>query len=200
VLALSAALNAPVEGAWFGYLGCEGEMAKIRMWAVIGAKGVGKSVTIGHLMGEFGRGENGLKPPSNSGVKEIPLRGGGYLDVLGRRQSLQEAGKPPQEFATRIEAMSRRNDQSNPNIVSQYFNILFALRSDRKNNLPLAEEYLSYLLKRSWHLEKIVLLSPGSREERVFRRFGVPICYIYESNDRDVSDLVGQVRNHFGWA
>jgi hypothetical protein len=172
-------------------------MPIIRLWAVLGAGSVGKSTTVGHLAGDFGKGQNGLRRGRGGGFKETLLRGGGYLTVHPRRQSLQEANKTPEE-AVRI--VQNQIAHTPTGIRSGYFNILLALRTDRFRGLPTADHYLSYFVARNWHIEALALLSPTTKDERVYRFFGAPTCYVYRSREISILDMVGQVRNHFGWA
>jgi hypothetical protein len=173
-------------------------MARIRLWAVLGEASVGKSTTVGHLGGEFGKGENGLRRGRGGGVKEIPLRSDGYLQILSRRQSLQEAGKTPEQVAKEIENASARLNQQNPTIESAFFNVLLAIRTDSPRKMKKGEDYLSYFVKRGWLIESLAILSPKSRDEHIYRRFGAPTCYIEYSSGLDIIQMVGQVRNHFG--
>lgn len=174
-------------------------MPIIRVWAVLGAGGVGKSTTVGHLAGNFGRGQNGLRRGRGGGLKEILLRGGGYLTIHPRRQSLQEAGKTLEKSLKIIKSESGRA-QPNANIHSAYFNVLLALRTDQVGELPTANVYLSYFVDHGWQIESLALLSPTRNDERTYRHFGVPTCYVYDSKEIDINDMVGQVRNHFGWS
>jgi len=77
---------------------------------------------------------------------------------------------------------------------------LLALRTDRVRGLPTADEYLSHFVAKGWLIEALALLSPTSRDEHVYKLFGAPTCYVYDSTDLDIGQMVGQVRNHFGWA
>jgi hypothetical protein len=174
-------------------------MTPIRLWVVVGGPNSGKSMTIGHLMGSFGRGPDGLKPGKTVGPKDIPLSGGGYLYVLGRRQSLQEANKSVTDAIKIFESLSRSDSRKRPVIAAQYFNVLLALRTDRINGLPPAYEYLTQFIKRHWRLESLVVLSPTSSDRPVYRRFGVPTCYL-DKEDVDRLQMIGRVRAHFGWA
>lgn len=150
-------------------------------------------------MGSFGKGPDGLKPGKTVGPKEVPLMSGGYLYVLGRRQSLQEANKSVAAAVKMFQPEMRGNARKASAITSQYFNILFALRTDRINGLPLAHEYLTQFIKRGWKLESLVVLSPTRSDLAVYRRFGVPTCYL-DKNDVDRLQMIGRVRVHFGWA
>lgn len=172
---------------------------KIRIWAILGAGSVGKSTTIGHLIGDFGKGKGGLRP-GPGGVREILLRGGGYLTLFARRTSRQEAKETPQQVIKFIAREARKLERQNPAVTSAYFNVLIALRTDRTNGLPAADVYLSHFVQQDYQIRSIALLSPGTKDERLYRRFGAPVCYVYDSTDIDFGQMVGQVRNHFGWA
>ena len=184
-----------------GCLGCEElAMTIIRLWAVLGEGGVGKSTTIGHLAGDFGKGVNGLRRGRGGGLREILLRGGGYLTIHPKRISLQEAGKTPQQSVKEIVSESARVRRS-VKIQSGYFNVLLALRTDRFRGRPRADDYLSHFVAQHWQIESLALLSPDRHDERVYRRFGAPTCYVYDSNtELTILQMVGQARNHFGWA
>jgi hypothetical protein len=155
---------------------------------------------VGHLAGDFGASANGLRRGRGGGPRDIPLRGGGYLNIYPRRQSLQEAGKTPQQAAKEIARESARV-QRRVNIRSGYFNVLLAIRTDRFHGLQRADDYLSYFVSQHWQIESLALLTPDRRDEDVYWRFGAPVCYVYDSNTAySIVQLVGQVRNHFGWA
>lgn len=176
-------------------------MKKIRLWAVLGEGGVGKSTTVGHLMGHFGKGKNGVTPGGGGGPRDVLLRGGGYLTVVGRRQSLQEGNKTPEAALKIIVTQYDRDQRRSPAISSAYFNVLLALRTDRLSaGLPAAHHYLSYFISKGWQLESLAMLGPSLPEERPYKRFGVPTAYIYDPWDFEISQMVGMVRNHFGWA
>lgn len=148
-------------------------MTVIRLWAILGAGSVGKSTTVGHLSGDFGRGANGLRRGRGGGLREILLQGGGYLTIHPRRQSLQEARKTPEESVRVIENQSTPT-QRNSNIQSANFNVLLALRTDRVGGLPAAEDYLSHFVTQGWRIESLALPSPTGRDERLYRHFGAP--------------------------
>ncbi len=114
-------------------------------------------------------------------MKEILLRGGGYLTIHSRRVSLQEAGKSPNAAVKEILSEARRLQRSNSTIQSAYFNVLLALRTDRFRRMQRADEYLSHFVAQNWQIMSLALLSPDSRDEQVYTRFGAPICYIYDS-------------------
>ena len=158
-------------------------MAIVRLWAVLGAGGVGKSTTVGHLAGDFGPGPTGLRRGRGGGLREIPLRGGGYLTIHPRRQSLQEARKTPEKSVGIITSQAARIDHQK-GIRSAHFNVLLALRTDQTKNLPPAEDYLSHFLTRGWQIVSLALLSPNKRDKRTYPLFGAPICYINESRYR----------------
>jgi hypothetical protein len=173
-------------------------MPQIRIWAVIGAGNVGKSTTIGHLAGDFGKGQGGLRQ-TLGGKREVLLRGGGYLTVFSWRVSRQDAGQSPDETVKFLKRQSSQFDGDRP-IASACFNVLVALRTDRRGNLPVAAEYLSHFVRQGWIVESLALLSPTDRDEDLYHRFGAPTCYVYGSRDIKIAWMVGQVRNHFGWA
>jgi hypothetical protein len=175
-------------------------MAIIRLWAILGDGSVGKSTTIGHLAGDFGKSFNGLRRGRGGGLREILLRGGGYLTIHPRRVSLQEGGKSPKEAAKEIGRECARVERR-ANIQAAYFNVLLAIRTDRFEEMPKADEYLSYFVGQGWQIESLVLLSPNGRDTDLYRHFGVPTCYVYGSTtDFSILQMVGQVKNHFGWA
>jgi hypothetical protein len=183
-----------------GCLGCEGVvMMPIKLWVVAGNANSGKSMTIGHLMGNFGKGPDGLKSGTTVGPREIPSRGGGYLNVFGRRQSLQEAKKTVADAIRIFESQARSESRKSPTIVLQSFNVLLALRTDRINKLPPAYEYLTRFIDRGWQLERLAILSPTPADRAVYRRFGTPTCYL-DKRDVDRLQMIGRVRDHFGWA
>lgn len=124
-------------------------MAIIRLWAILGADSVGKSTTVGHLAGDFGSSANGLRRGRGGGLREILLRGGGYLTIHPKRVSLQEAGKTPEQVVKEIARESARL-QRNAKIQSGYFNVLLAIRTNRFRGMPRADEYLSHFVAQGW--------------------------------------------------
>ncbi len=165
---------------------------QVRFWAIIGPPQVGKSTTIGHLTSQLGRGPGG--------IREVLLRGGGYLTIFGRRMAWQEKGDGPDKVVKLINEQVRRLQSHNPNISISFFNVLMALRFDSENGCPDGHEYLSHFVQHDWLIESLVLLSPDDKHYH-YHRFGAPILYIHNSNiDFEISQMVGKVRNHFGWA
>jgi hypothetical protein len=175
-------------------------MAQVRIWAILGEQSVGKSTTIGHLIGDFGRGRGGLRP-APGGLRQVLLRGGGYLTVYARRRSWSEARQTPDQVIRTIKQQnSQLENRPNPRINAGYFNVLMALRTDRLGTFPIAADYLSRFVALGWTIESLALLSPEDRDVALYHRFGAPICYIYDSREIQIAWMVGQVRNHFGWA
>ena len=174
-------------------------MPQIRIWAILGAGSVGKSTTIGHLTGDFGKGQGGLRQ-TLGGKREILLRGGGYLTVFSWRVSRQDGRQRPEDTVSFLKRQSSQFDTSGRPMAAACFNVLLALRTDRKGNFPVAAEYLSHFVRQGWMIESLALLSPTDRDEVLYHRFGAPICYVYGSRDIKIGWMVGQVRNHFGWA
>lgn len=175
-------------------------MTIVRLWGVLGAGSVGKSTAIGHLVGDFGRGRNGLRQGRGAAMREILLRGGGYLWLFSRRMSLQEARKYPGVVVKDVANQIKRVRSENPSIEPAYINVLFALRTDQFGNFPRAEGYLSHFIRNDWEIKSLALLSPNAQDRQLYRRFGAPICFVRRSRQIDISHAVGQVRNHFRWA
>lgn len=167
---------------------------RVRVWAVIGPGNSGKSSTIGALISQTGRGPGGRR--------DILLRGGGWLVVNARRQSVQEANRDPGREMQRVEDEARTALRARGTFA--YHNVLLALRSDRVNQLPLADEYLREFVQRGWELVSLVLLGEPDQYER-YAHFGVPIAHLPEAAEHTAEGLkrnwvFGAVRNHFGWA
>ena len=165
---------------------------RIRLWAVIGPPNSGKSSVIGALASQTGRGRGGLR--------DVPLRGGGWLKVFAFRQSLQEAGRTPEMAASKILANARRRQESS---VFAYYNVLLALRSDSGTTFPTADLYLAHFVTSMFELQSIVLLEEEHYE--LYARFGAPIAQIKNSAkmitvQTERNWVFGAVRNHFGWA
>jgi hypothetical protein len=173
------------------------EHFKVRVWAILGDGQTGKSTIIGHLISQLGMGSGGFR--------WVPLRGGGFLQVYARRQSLQEAKRSPDQVIKDTKLKGRSLEKSH-HISINWLNLLVAIRTDTTNRLPQADEYLSHFVRAGWTIESLVLL--GEYDEQrysMYSAFGVPICEIYDSKEtaRDKKKhhwLVGPVRNHFGWA
>jgi hypothetical protein len=169
---------------------------KIRLWAVLGEGSTGKSTIIGGLISQTGRGPGGFR--------YTLLRGGGSLELYVRRQSLQEGKRSPQEVV-RDTLKVVRALQSRKKISIGYLNLLFAIRTDAINGLPRASEYLSHFVRSGWSLESLIVLDYLERKDLLYLDFGAPVCPLIDASTlvRDRSQhhmLVGQARNHFGWA
>jgi hypothetical protein len=162
----------------------------VRVWAVVGPQRAGKSPTIGILTSQ------GIEGRTNK--RDVLLRGGGYLRIWAFRQSLQERRREPEAF---IAAVARKAREP------RYLNVLVALRSDEVNGLPRADGYLRAFWNAGWALQSLVLLEWDNRsiDYEAYARFGVPtLCManteaLFQDTGRH-AELVGHVRNHFGWA
>lgn len=181
----------------------------VRLWAVLGADSSGKSTTVGHLVGDFGRGGNGVSPNRGEEFKEVLLRGGGYLYLYSRRQSVQEAKKTAEEIVDIVSKASAKQASIRPTMSPMYSNVLLSLRTDTKTGLPVAAHYLDHFIRRGWLIRSLALLSPRDAGRELYRSYGAPICYVRGAGRISVGSLrgqarisymVGQVRNHFGWA
>jgi hypothetical protein len=174
-------------------LGEYDESYKIRLWAVIGDANTGKSTAIGHLTSQLGRGDGG--------IRQVLLRGGGYLTLFARRMAWQEAKRNPREVVKLVNQQARRLRASNPPISSSWFNVLCALRVDAVYGFPAGHEYLSHFVEQGWELENLVVMSPDQRSYH-YHRFGAPMLELHDSAApaMEIGWMVGQIRNHFGWA
>lgn len=170
---------------------------KVRLWSVIGDAGSGKSTIVGNLVSQFG--------PGRTHARRVLLRGGGYLLVHARRQSLQEANISAKQFIRAMNATAQALQRQH-GLTLSYLNVLAAIRTENGvNGLPSAIDYISEFVRASWSIESIVVLDYDERADGRYHSFGAPI---YEVNDSSAlvrqgvmhQKLVGQVRNHFGWA
>jgi hypothetical protein len=169
---------------------------KIRLWAVLGEGGTGKTSVIGNLISQYGRGPGGFR--------HVPLRGSGYLQIYARRQSLQEAKRSVQEVLRETKRVASRLE-TDEGLSIGYLNVLFAIRTDKIRGLPPASEYLSEFVRAGWILESLAILNYNERKHGHYYSFGAPTLEVYDSIDivRQPARhhwLVGPVRNHFGWA
>jgi hypothetical protein len=169
---------------------------RIRVWAVIGDGSTGKSTVTGGLVSQFGRG---MTHP-----RRILLRGAGHLLVHARRQSLQEANVPPKKFISDMRRTARALEKRHGIILSD-FNVLVAIRTDSINRLPTAKGYLSDFVHDGWDVQSIVVLDYSERHHGSYYAFGAPLLAIRDASSLaqksvDHQRLIGQVRNHFGWA
>lgn len=169
---------------------------KVRLWCVLGEGSTGKSTVIGGLISQTGRGPGGFR--------YALLRGGGSIELYVRRQSLQEGKRAPQDVVRDTLRVARALE-SRKNISIGYLNLLLAIRTDSINGLPRANEYLSHFVRSGWSLESLVVLNYSERKDRIYFDFGAPVRPLIDASTlvRDRSQhhvLVGQVRNHFGWA
>jgi hypothetical protein len=170
-------------------------MAEIRLWAIVGEGSTGKSTVIGNLISQLGRGSGGFR--------HVLLRGGGYLQVYARRQSLQEAKRSPDNVIRETQKLVRDLEKKRRISVGA-LNLLLAIRSDSINRLPPASEYLSRFVQSGWKIESLVVLDYEGRKHHLYYDFGAALYELYDSAEllQDKSQhqwVVGQVRNHFGW-
>jgi hypothetical protein len=168
----------------------------VRLWAVIGGPATGKSTVIGNLISQLGKGP--VWP------RWVPLRGGGYLQIYARRQSLQEAKRSPEKVVSDTKKTADKLQKSSGFSIG-YLNLLLAIRTDKINGLPPATEYLSYFVKSGWSLESLVILDYDETKHSQYYNFGAPTLEHYDTSKmvQDKSQhhwLLGPVRNHFGWA
>jgi hypothetical protein len=169
-------------------------MAQIRLWTVIGPANSGKTSTIGALVSQS---------KGAGGARDILLRGGGWIRIFAYRQSVQEAGKTPEDEAKRINLIVSKIKRVRPS----YVNFLLALRSDSFQGLPQGDAYLNHFVTLGWRIESIVLLGKDMEHPSFnhYADFGAPIAEMLKSGDWLKNDLernwvFGQARNHFGWA
>jgi hypothetical protein len=166
---------------------------RIRLWAIIGPSDSGKSSTIGALISQSGKGPGGLR--------DVLLRGGGWLRIMALRQSLQEAKQKPESVSEKFSKAAHKQER---NTAFAYYNLLIALRSDQVNGCPIADEYLSHFVEAGWEIQSLVLLEDEIEYGR-YIAFGAPLALIPKSakmtsNQLERNWVFGQVRNHFGWA
>jgi hypothetical protein len=176
---------------------------KVRVWAIIGEKGTGKSLTIGHLVSQTGLGPLGFR--------KTLLRGGGYLYLYARKQSLQEGKHSPQDFVDDVRKVARKIVRRGPH--PSWINVLVSMRFDSLGRgRPSGDTYLSCFVDQGWSIEALALLDQDSwvetreAERRMrYHEFGAPTIEIPRASDMaDEPDqqawLVSTIRNHFGWA
>lgn len=166
---------------------------KVRIFAIIGPDKAGKSTIIRRLTSQSERGAGG--------TRDVLLRGGGYLRIEAFSQSIQEADVSPENFIAKHEKTASNREARQ---FFSYYNMLIALRSDHVNGKPIAKDYLSFFVKNGWILESIVLLSIVDEFDE-YASFGVPVlesehALEYAAEEKSRGWLLGQVRNHFGWA
>lgn len=170
---------------------------KVRVWAVLGGGKTGKSTVIGNLTSRLGKGRGAV-------LSLVALRGGGYLQICARRQSLQEAGRSPEDVVRDAQRVAR-GLQKKEALSNCYLNLLIAIRIDATRSLPPASDYLSHFIKSGWSLESLVILDFDAKKHSRYFTFGAPTYELYGAsnmaqNNSKHQQLVGQVRNHFGWA
>lgn len=171
----------------------------VRVWAVLGSGSTGKSSVVGNLISQLGKGPGG--------TKWVPLRGGGYLQINARRQSLQEA-KRTKERVVKDAIADARALQKKHQISIAYYNLLVAIRADDGvNGLPPADQYLSYFVDQGWTIESLVILDYNEKEHSKYHAFGAPTLEHYDTSKMVENNkkseyhwLTGPVRNHLGWA
>jgi hypothetical protein len=171
-------------------------MAQIRVWGILGESDSGKSTVIGHLISQLDKGPGGFRI--------VPLRGGGYMEVYARRQSLQEAKRAPGQVIEDTLALIQNEERKHRKAIC-FLNLLLAIRTDVINRLPSAVDYLSEFVRAGWSVESLVVLGYEDKKHSRYYKFGTPICEAYSASEyaADLKQrhlLLGQVRNHFGWA
>lgn len=132
------------------------------------------------------------------------MRGGGYLTVLAFRRAMQEAEWTMEYAVKRILGKAHDLQNERPTISMNWVNVLLALRLHASDvdpqAYPAAHKYLSYFVQQGWQLQSLVMMSADSQMEYHYHRFGAPIYYNYWSTSAEIAQMVGQVRNDFGWA
>ncbi|MCI2394117.1 hypothetical protein [Aliiroseovarius sediminis] len=126
----------------------------LRFWVIVGESETGKSTTIGHLVGQFGRSQSGLIK-NGEDFAHVPLSAGGLLRVFSMRCALQENpdGKEGPEGA--VEHCEKKWGKSE--VSSQYHNCLIALRHFENNGQPNAFGYLNKFVEYGSSIERLVL-------------------------------------------
>jgi hypothetical protein len=174
------------------------EFPKVRIWAILGDSKTGKSTVIGGLTSQSGKGPGG--------IRDILLRGGGYLRLFARRRACQEGRKSPEQIVHAINSEARRLMNGRPRISVCWLNVLLALRFDEDKGCPAGHEYLTHFVRQGWQIESLVLMNYRDEDRREFyHNYGAPTLDLRDSralvqNPLHRGWVVGQVRNHFGWA
>ena len=169
----------------------------VHVWAIVGEGNSGKSISIGYLISLLGRGR--------ADMRHVLLRGNGFLLLHVRKQSLQEANRTPQEVVNEIISRGRKLQKDAHLKNMGRLNVLLAIRSDRINEFPAGDDYISYFNDVGWKMESIVLMDYDHTKHAKYHSFGVPTYELYNSSQfvrKQVHHgwMVGQIRNHFGWA
>lgn len=171
---------------------------RIRVWAILGDARTGKSTTIRYLSSQLSTGPGAFR--------DVLLRGGGYLRVYSVRRAWQEAGKSPREAVERVNRSAQTLVRQRPPVSVCCVNVLMALRFNPTNECPAGHAYLSHFVGQGWLLESLVLMNYRDEDRREFyHNFGAPTLDLFDSarmvrNPDQHAWMVGQVRNHFGWA
>jgi hypothetical protein len=176
--------------------GRSGPFPGVKLWAILGDPRTGKSTIIGNLVSQTTRGPGGFR--------DVLLRGGGYLRVFALRQACQEARRSPEALVGLIAERALGLMRSRPAISVSRVNVLLALRFAETNGYPPGHQYLSFFVQHGWSIESLVLLNYEDRHE-FYHYFGAPTYDLLDSarllqNPFHREWIVGQVRNHFGWA
>jgi hypothetical protein len=173
-------------------------MVQVRLWTLLGESQTGKSRSIKDLASRHSGG-----PP---GFTDVLLRGGGYLHVFAKVMAWQENRKTPAQTVAEINQKIQTRAGRLGGHQPAFMNVLSALRLEPLEHAPGviypgAAEYLAHWVEQGWTLESLALLSPdpgGSHDS--LSAFGSPTAWIYDSRELAVGQMVGTIRNHFGWA
>jgi hypothetical protein len=165
-----------------------------RIWAILGEQSSGKSTIVA-----------GLSSHSSGGpvtFRDVLTRGGGFLRILAFRQSLQEAKITPDKLLIKISKKCVELERAG--ITPSFVNVLIALRLQPARGCPGGASYLNELTRAGGKVEALVVLNYEDRYEN-YHDFGAPVCCItdtesYLRKEHHRGWLIGQVRNHFGWA
>ena len=171
-------------------------MTQVRLWTIIGEAQTGKSRAVRELAS--------LPTTGGADLKDVLFRGGGYLRISHKRMAWQEAKRSPAESVADIRArigFAERRLGASPFAINVLSTLRFEPIEHAGKSCPEGKAYLQAWISEGWSLESIVLMSPDPHGgQDVYGNFGVPTLWLYESRKRDVSQMVGLVRSHFGWA
>ncbi|KAB6718011.1 MULTISPECIES: ABC transporter ATP-binding protein [Roseobacteraceae] len=171
----------------------------LRIWVIMGESEAGKSTLIGHLTGQFGKSDNGLKR-NGTDFSNVPLSGGGLLKLFSMRCALQEN---PRGKECPVGALAYIRKKFEKKGLVQHSNCLLALRLNDGEGQGAGFEYLDYFIGQG-DVEVMSIVTLGAKDCDVDKalEYGIPTLALANWQDcqRSILVSIAAVRRHFGWA
>lgn len=170
----------------------------LRIWIIVGESDTGKSTLVGHLMGQFGKSDTGLKH-NGANFCNVPQIGGGSMQFFSARCALQESpkgdGSPKDARRHLIEKWKNKP-------AHQSMNCLITLRLNQDEGHGTAYKYIDEFLKAGDEFMAGVGLAVGRSDQDKLMSYGVPFLFLPDRKkvNRTILEGAAAVRQHFHWA